>query len=483
MFIAEISAETLKAVRDAQSGGGQPVLDLRKDATTQGMSQATSVMGYNLEAPSKKLFPWAAPLRKRFPRTGGQFGNAVNWLAIIAINAAKLKPGVAEGLRNAALSTSTSPRLAAFKSIGYDDFTTDEAQWAGRRFEDVKALSVANTLTSLMVGEEALILGGNVTAIGKPAATGFTAVDSANAGPFTATTAYDFAVSALTLYGYQNGATGRATGNSIDETDARTLTTFTTGSAKTAVTLAWPAVRGAVAYNVFIGVHSGTLYYAFTTTQTKITIDSTVLAALPGAGNVANNADQTADALSFDGLIPQIALAGSGSYFKDLQGAALTPDNAGGIVEWDTALKAIWDASLLGPTLILVSSQEAGNALKKIAANGSTTVLRLNAQVGADGAVTGGLYLGSYLNKYTQQSIEIMTHPKMPPGMTIFLSEKLPYPQNNVPNVIDMAVRQEYTQYDWARTQRKDEYGVYASEVLRLFFPAGQGLLVGGSNG
>lgn len=411
------------------------------------------------------------------------FGTAVNWKAITAINAAKLKAGVAEGLRNAALSTTEVDKLASFKTIGFDDFTTDEAQWAGRRFEDVKALSVANTLSALMVEEEVILLGGNVTAIGKPSATGFTAVDSNNAGPFTAATAYDFAVSALTLYGWKNGATGRGAANSPDETDGRTLTTYTSGSGKTAVTLKWAAVRGAVAYNVFIGAHSGTLYYAFTTTQTAITIDSTVLAALPGSGNIPNTADQTADALSFDGIIPQVAASAGNGYFKDLQGGTLTGDNAGGIVEWDAAFKSIYDATKLGPTLIVVSTQEAGNALKKIAANGSSTILRINATLGQNGEITGGAFLGSYLNKYTQQPVDILTHPNMPPGNTLMLSERLPYANNNVPNVFDVAVRQEYTQYDWARTQRKDEYGVYASEVLRCFFPAGQALLVGAANG
>lgn len=483
--ISDISAETLNAVRAAQAAGAtMPPLDtLRKDATTTGMTQATGLMGVNLEAPSKKLWPFAAPLRKRIQRTTGQFGNAVLWKAITAINAGKLKPGVGEGLRNAFLQVSEADKIASFKTIGFDDRTTDEAQWAGRRYEDPKALSVANTLSSLMVAEEALIIGGNVTAIGKPAAAGFTAADSANAGPFTAATAYDFGVSALTLYGYLNGATGRASANSADESDARTLTTFTTGSGKTSVTLTWAAVRGAVAYNVFIGAHSGTLYYSFTTTQTSITINATVLAALPGSGNVPNNADQTADALSFDGLIPQIAVAGSGAYFKDLQGAALTANNAGGITEWDGALRSIWNATQVGPSLILVSAQEAENGLNKIAANGATSSLRINATIGQDGKITGGAYLGSYLNKFTQEPIEILTHPKMPPGNTLFLSEKVPYANNQIPNVIDMAVRQEYTQYDWARVQRQDEYGVYCSEVLRLFFPAGQGLLVGGSNG
>ena len=408
----------------------------------------------------------------------------MSWKAITAINAAGLSPFVAEGERNSVLSTTEVDKSQSYKSIGHDDFTTFEAIQAAEGFEDVRALSVANTLSALMVDEEKAILGGNATDIGKPAATGFSAADEASAGPFTAATAYDFGVSALTLFGYLNGATGRSGGvDANGETDGRTLTTFSTGSGKTSVTLTWAAVRGAVAYNVFIGTHSGTLYYAFTTTQTSITINSTVLAALPGSGNTPNTADQSGDALAFDGIIPQIQAAGGGAYFKDLAGGTLTADNAGGISQWDVALKYLYDHSRIGPSLVLVSSQEAQNALRKIAANGSSTVLRLTAAVAPDGSVSGGLMLADYLNKFTQQRVPVMTHPYLPAGNTLFLSEKLPYPNNNVPNVFEIDVRQEYTQYEWALVKRRYEYGVYASECLKAYFPAGCAALVGGADG
>ena len=408
----------------------------------------------------------------------------MSWKAITAINAAGLSPFVAEGERNSVLSTTEVDKSQSYKSIGHDDFTTFEAIQAAEGFEDVRAMSVANTLSALMVDEEKAILGGNASDIGKPSATGFSAADEASAGPFTASTAYDFGISALTLFGYLNGATGRSGGvDSNGETDGRTLTTFSTGSGKTSVTLTWAAVRGAVAYNVFIGTHSGTLYYAFTTTQTSITINSTVLAALPGSGHTPNTADQSGDALAFDGIIPQIQAAGAGAYFKDLAGGTLTADNAGGISQWDVALKYLYDHARIGPSIVLVSSQEAQNALRKIAANGSSTVLRLTAAVAPDGSVSGGLMLADYLNKFTQQRVPVMTHPYLPAGNTLFLSEKLPYPNNNVPNVFEIDVRQEYTQYEWALVKRRYEYGVYASECLKAYFPAGCAALVGGADG
>ena len=220
---------------------------------------------------------------------------------------------------------------------------------------------------------------------------------------------------------------------------------------------------------------TSTVHYVAT-----VTVPAFTFKAVPsGSGNVPNSADQTADALSFDGLIPQIEVAGSGAYFKDLANATLTPDNAGGIVELDAMIQSIWDSARIGPSLILVNSQQARDMLAKIAANGSTTTLRLNAMVDASGIIRGGLVLGSYLNKYTQQDTPIMTHPYMPPGTILAIAERIPYQNNNVPNPFEVETLREYTQYDWALVQRKYEFGVYGTECLKVYFPAGCGVITG----
>jgi len=482
------AASTLAAIRAAFSKGAVPAdLPLGK-ATTQGISIGTGLVGINLEAPAKNLFPVLSPLRNRFPRHGASVGStAVQWRAITGINVAAIKAGVAEGNRNSVVSTAEVDRSQTYKPFGLDDFVTFDAVDAAAGFMDIRAEATANLLAATMVEEEKIILGGNVTAIGKPAATGFTAVDSNNSGPFTASTAYDFAVSALTSYGYLNGATGHGSADSPDETDGRTLTTYSTGSGKTACKLTWGAVKGAVAYNVFIGTHSGTLYYAFTTSQTSIVIDSTVLAALPGSGNIPNSLDKTADALSFDGLIPQIAgnaasqYTGNGAYFKDLAGAQLTSDDANGIPEIDAMLKYLWDNWRIGPTSIQVNSQEAETIGAAVVQGGSAAgTTRWVQQVSPDGTVTGGLVADSYRNKFTSpRIIPIEIHPYLAPGTILAISERLPFPRTNVPNPFEVDTRREYTQYDWAQVARKFEFGVYAAECLKVYFPAGCGMIVG----
>jgi hypothetical protein len=513
--LGDVSAESIAAVRNAMRSGrqvaGDP--DVLAKATTQGWSVATGAVGLLLEPRLINLFPVLSPIRNWMSRHQAPNGaSAVQWRAITGINTASLKPGVADGNRNSVVSTKEADFTQSFKSFGYDDFVTFDAQDSAQDVYDLRAEASANLLAATMAtGEEPLILGGNVTAIAKPSATGFTATDGATAvaGPFTASTAYDFAISALTHFGYAAGAKGHASADSLDETDGRTLTTYTSGSGKTSPILAWAAVRGAVAYNIFIGTHGGTLYYAATVTATKVTIVTaaglatmiatpatytaatygtpTVLAALPVSGNVPNTSDQTADALSFDGLIPQIeANAGSqynnnGGYFKDMAGATYTSDGGNGIVELDLMLKSLWDNSRIGPTRLYVNSQEAESWAKLIVQSGAAVgTYRYTQQVNADGSVTGGLVADSYRNKFTSpRIIPIEIHPYLAPGTVIALSERLPFPRANVASVFQLEVLREYTQYEWALASRKWEFGIYGRECLKVYFPAGCGAIVG----
>ena len=510
--LAGTSAETIAAIKKAM-GGGSPLAK----ATTQGWSIATGAVGLLLEPNLVNVFPVLSPIVNWLSRHQAPNGaTSVQWRAITAINANKLKPGVGDGLRNSVVSTSEKDRAQGFYSFGFDDFVTFDAIDSAANIYDLRAEATANLLAAVRAtGEEPLVLGGNHSLIGKPASVTAADAAAAVAGPAAATTAYDFAVSALTHFGFSEGSTGHGTVDAPDETDGRTLTTFTTGSGRTATTLSWPAVPGAVAYNIFIGTHSGTLYYAATVTATKVTIVTaagaatiagapstypastvgtpTVVATLPSSGNVPNSADQTADPLAFDGLIPQIEVGSvspfydatvqynGGGYFADLGGKQYTSDGGNGIVELDNMLRSLWDNSRIGPTRIYVNSQEAESWGKLILQNGAGVgTYRFTQAVGADGSVTGGIVADSYRNKFTApRIIPIEIHPYLAPGTVIALSERLPFPRANVPAAFQLEILREYTQYDWAMVQRKYEFGIYGRECLKVYFPAGCGSIVG----
>jgi hypothetical protein len=116
---------------------------------------------YNLEAPAKLLTPVLTPLRNEIPRIVGQPGIQANWRLITGINTTNVGPGVGEGERGAAVTHTTEDKTAAFKFYGLEDYVSFEAQWASKNFDDAKARAVEGLLQSLMIQEEAIILGGN----------------------------------------------------------------------------------------------------------------------------------------------------------------------------------------------------------------------------------------------------------------------------------------------------------------------------------
>ena len=179
------------------------------------------------------------------------------------------------------------------------------------------------------------------------------------------------------------------------------------------------------------------------------------------------------------------ATAGSmylgGGYWKDMAGAQFTADNANGINEIDVALKSLWDTARIGPTRMLVNSQEAESIGKLLTQGGvGLGTVRWNQQVNADGSVTGGLVASGYRNKFTDpRIIPIEIHPFLAPGTVLMLSERLPFPRTNVPTPFQLEVLREYTSYDWANVQRRWEFGVYGRECLKCYFPAGCASIVG----
>jgi hypothetical protein len=442
-----------------------------------GINIAENLLGINLEAPSKKLFPVYSPLRNKFARVKSSVGaSAVQWKQIDEINSAKLWPGVAENTRNSFNTTLTSAKTASFVTSGHDDYVGMEALARSKSFEDIRATAALNLLYSCMISEEKTILGGTAVDIGKPV--GMVGA-TATGGSLSISTAYDWAVSALVLRGFDKGSTGNGGADADGETDATKVDTSTDGSG-TAIEATCTARKGAVAYNWFIGADAGTLYYAATTT-----VPHYKFLALVGSGNTKNTADQTGSANEFDGILNSIEQnASPAGLFVDKADATLTSDSAGGITEIDAVLKVMWDSYRLGPSELLVNSQQALDITKKIGSS-SSLAYRIMLQDGQRNVV-GGIYIGSYLNKFASSfaegipnEIPIRIHPNLPASTMLFPVYSLPYPNNAVPNVWEIETLQEYTQYEWALTTRRYEFGIYWQSVLKSYFPKAQAAIVG----
>lgn len=512
--IQQLSEATVELMKQAYAQGADSI-------SKAGITTGLGLQGYNLEKPAQNLYPVLSPLRNRITRTKAPMGSlAAHWKSITAINTANIEASVTFGSRNSAISYAEVDKAATYKSFGLDDVVQDEAVWLGRNFDDVRARSTLATLQAVMIEEEKIILGGLSDTNTLGTATTPTAALITGGGTWAGATNYVQAkVVELPNYGYLNSSPSDLTAqigsrHSVPSAKVSQQLTATTQS----VGLTVARKNGVVAWAWFVADKATNDATNAELLLAGITTVPTLIVTGPATGNLALGSvtsilDTSGNALAFDGLLPQIANVNTtnatvasytsgtlkrGSSGVDatnallydmlasttVAGTALTSDGAGGIVEFDIILKALWDFARIGPSLILMHSQEALSITKILLASSGATY-RINLQDGAKN-ITGGMFVSDYLNKFTgtmtpgsPSTIPFSIHPYMPPGTLAFISERIPYPNANVSSVLEMELQQEYHDFEWARVQRQYEHGVYANGVLKHRFPAGCALIRG----
>jgi hypothetical protein len=218
------------------------------------------------------------------------------------------------------------------------------------------------------------------------------------------------------------------------------------------------------------------------TTVNAVSLTSTAGAGTQTASNI--TADNSQNALIFDGLLTYAGNASNNSYYKTMDNTPLTSDGAAGINEIDAALQSLYDNYRLGPNVILVSSQEARNINKKVIANSGAPLVRFT-KPADDGnmSVVAGTEVRAYFNKFTGQVLPLVTHPNLPAGTLLGVTTELPYPLPDISNVFRVKTRREYYEVRWPVTTRRYDHGVYTTELLQHYAPFSMFLIQNIQNG
>lgn len=488
--------DTLELIKAAYGGDN----DISKSITT-----ATGLVAYDLQAPAKNLYPVFTPLRNKIPRVGGGKGVATNWKVIQSIvgSGHDNTPWIPEGQRSGVMNYTSAPKAANFVTFGEEDSVTFEAVNAGKTFEDVRATMAMRLLQKLMLKEENAILGGNESlALGTPVTP---TVAATGTGATLPAATYVVYVVALTQEGFYNSsvsATGVATSKLVTGADGNTFTVNGGSSQKSAasagqavtlgqkLTMTTTLVNGAVAYAWYIGTAGNEKLQAITTTnyyEQTLPLNGATQAATSITADCSRN-----PGLAFDGLLTAALNPANSCYVQKLAAqATLTASGRGSVVEIDTALQALWDQYQLSPTVIYVNSQETKNITNKCMTGGTNAPLvRFNndgKQNEPMGIIAGGV-VKSYFNPFMPNGgavIPVLIHPKVPPGTILLYCEDLPvyYQNNEVSNVAEMKMRQDYYQIDWPLRTRKYESGVYAEGVLAIYAPMALAIITNITNG
>lgn len=516
--IEELAGQLLQS--EAFRGGLSPLL---KADSFSGGSNGQQLVWYDLEPTVKLLYPFAeqipliagdakkgiAPL----PRVPANGGTATHWKTVTAINTKNLSFGVGRGQRGATITVQTNDMNAPFYGMGLESAVDFETVYegGGNLNPDALALAVQSALRSVMIQEEqALIWGNSSLALGTTPTP--TVVDGASSGGTITPATLSVIVVALTGEGalYDSVSGGVTASIARQNADGSTLT-YGGGSARksAAATVSVTSghtilgtvapVSGAVAYAWYWGAAGSETLGAITfIAGIEIKADATgtqLASALPASDNSKNG-------FIPDGIITQMAGQSFGSvsnsYIKVQAngtgaggtagtvggGTGLTPDGAGGIVEFDAAFQDRYNNYRLGFTRILLSSQETGNLTKKILNQpaGVTSLFRGSYMLPQDGGMAAGFRITSYHNKWTGQDVDVVTHPWVPAGTVILWSDRVPYALSNVTNIIQAKVRQGYYQLEWPLSTRQYQFGVYTDETFENYFTPAFGMITNVGN-
>ncbi len=458
MTASDLTEETLAAIRKA---------------STTGITEATGIYSYDLSG-LVSLIPVVTPFRDIVPRTKSPDGNPfATWRAIMNLTNSQPSPFMGFDFAANEISVEEQDFQARYKPSGFDVTVTQDAFDLATGYGDPYAIGTFNCLNQVLIGDDRGQLCAQsfaLAAAGAPTLTVHT-----TGGSISTSTAY-IGVAARTGTGYFYG-TGNSQGNSAEATSM-------TGSTNS-ITATVPAIRGAVCYDWFYSADGSTWYYYTTTTVNTVLVTSAISTnnSLPSgtacpdmttmwkgsAGVPTYNASAdngSADPSQYDGFLASLSGSYNGtgqwvtpgaggstanpSVWNSLNGAAMTL-TGGTITEIEQYLfQPLWTAIKASPTALMVNAAQAQEIANLVLDSSSATTF-LNTDASGRINVTAGGRVGEVVNAPAGGvTVPIEVHVSLPPGTVIARTDRVPFPQANISNVLEQRCLRDTAQYDYA---------------------------------
>jgi len=479
-----------------------------------------------LEEEARNTYPVFHPVLDMLPRVtpeelGHEVGGLVATWKQIVNPGGNILPSVPEGSRNAYISIPTVTTSAAFVTLGIDAAVTFESQSAGVGFNDnLGSANLAKLNVLLNLEERMAIFGNSGTGasgqngflLGKPAvAPVATAVAGGSIPNSTHVHVYVVPLTGWGVYNAQQfGAKltnpGLAQQISYTSADGNTVTenggvgrasdvsnqADATSTLNSIQVVADP-IPGAFGYAVYVDSLDNTTsskadaVFAFVSPYSTFTITS-----LPSASNQALSALVDVDYSSnpatpqttgdFDGIASWAAGSQAGSrpsYWKDLAGANLTSDGAGGIVEVENAIANQWATYQVTPDALLISSDVMPAFQKHLqsspSGSGAGTLWVRTGDPNKQGMA--GSLIEEYKCKFSAYGISkvlpIRNIPWLPAGTILAPTFNNPYPAagDTIPSNFRMVCREGYYGLKFPYISRVHSMGIYVEETLECYVP------------
>ena len=451
---------------------------------------STSFAAFDLEAPAKLLTPRPTPLRNKIVRKKGvgtshRVKRITGYTGTGTGGQGQIWPGITETTTTAfgSINYERGPKISytaddlviPYNSYSLSDSVSFDANFSGLGYQDLRQLSSTSTLYATMLMEERMFLYARGTASGF---SGALAAPTVTLSAVSATGSQVALTNGTTYYVYATSSAG-AFGESVLSTVQSQA--ITTGQV---VKIVVNNVAGAVATKIYVGTSTGASNAHYVGTISSLT------GYLNGAGasslgdNVVFNTtgtlastitgDTSAYATGYDGIIPTVLGANSGSVNEI--NTTFSTSNPG--VEYQKVFGDLYDAVKADPDEILINGadrRQLSDAIK----NGSTANYRLNLSQTDTGDYVGGAVIGALHNETTGKLVDITVHPWLQQGVSPVLSYTLPIPDTEVSDVWAAVNVQDYMGIQWPVTQFAYEFSTYYRGTFFCYAPAWNGAVSG----
>ena len=454
-------------------------------AATSGITTTTGIAGV-IPPELISLVPVDTPFfnstaRSSATSTGGRQGaRFVFWETLLNVNNIQPDIGVPFDQAGALVQIENQYVSSQFAPMALGGTVSEDALATGQGLADVLAVDTLQTINQVLIGMDIHQLGAQNFAL--PTAGTPTLTASTTGGSIAASTTVYVKVAGRSLVNYYRGGSQTASSEAGPSTSS-------SASSTNSVTAFVAAIKGASAYDWYVGSSTGAEYYYTTTTVNTVTITSipTVAQHVPALSGIYNAGSQgptavpTADSSyqSFwqNGLLPSILAdyaaqpdqLGSGltftnlttpgggttqgAYYASLDGAQLSVQGAA-LEQIDAMNRAIYDTYQLTPTRLLMGSQSITDIANALLDNPQAVTWLTPTDASGRARLVAGGAVAIYLNKTVNgKPIVLELQPHLPPGTIIAVVDEVPFPGSNVQNPIKVETLIDFWRFDYGASR------------------------------
>ena len=452
--VEQITKETIEAVAKSSSG----------------ILAATGIQGVDLGG-QIALIPVNVPARNNtsaFPRViAGEGSQTATWRALLNINSQQTDAAVGMDYAGSLAKFEEQNCFAPYRPLAKACRVTLDAVAVARNWADALAIGKLQTLNQLFIGQDMHIINSQAWAVEKP--TAVTLVLAETGGTIPKAEEVSVIMAARSGANYFTGTELSAGVFGSGSTEGSPVETVKcAGTEFCSVTASHAAIKGAVAYDWYVGKKGGTLYYYTTTTTAQVTIKAIptkaeklpklpLLSAAEPAESTTVLAARTLKDTSYsatkwyNGLIASILGdygatgpeqpgkgTASGATFIDWGGNVISGSGSS-IPLLDQINDEAWSSVQLSPTAYMVNSLQGDEISDLLLGSGIATTFLPPTDAAARTNLAGGGYIGSYVNKAAGGvQVPIEVHPHVAPGTIIARTDRVPFPGSNIGSVFEV---------------------------------------------